>query len=238
VTSIAGKRRVRAFAVLAATAAGAVTVPSLAHAATLRADPVQRCYRERDTVGLRGSGFTPNAVIDFTRDGLPVPVEEPIEADAAGGFVANLTLRGMASGQRRFSYAATDPANPAVTAELALLVTATGVSLEPKQGAPDRLLTIRARGFLESRRLWAHIVRRGGGRSRNLRIGRVRGACGRVRARRRIFSAGVPAGRYRVQFDNFRRYRRKREVQSAFRVTIMNPRGRAAAGAPGLRESR
>lgn len=231
-TPFAETGRARALAGLATTAAIALSAPALAQGAKLSVDPVQRCYREQQTVQLPGSGFTPNAEIDFTRDGTPVVADPPIMADAAGGLDASLTLPGLLSSQRRLTYLATDSSDPAISAELSLLVTAIHVSLKPRDAAPNGRLRIRARGFFGHRHLWAHVVRRGGKRSRNLRIGRVRGPCGKVATKRRIFPADAAPGRYRVQFDGFRRYRRSREVQAPFKVTIM---GTAAAGAAATR---
>ena len=220
---------------LAAVAATAVALlaASAAQAASLSVDPARPCYRETQTVYLPGSGFTAGARVDFSRDGLALRVDPPIVADAAGGLNATLTLPGLLSGQRRLSYLATDSANPANTAEVNLLTTATDVTMTPEQGRPERLLTIQGRGFFNGRELYAHIVRAGrGGRTstaRNLRIGRIKGACKRVKAKRRLFAADVTPGTYRVQFDTFRSYKRSRAIKSTFRVTIVRTTRPAAA---------
>jgi hypothetical protein len=216
-------------AVVAATAFALVAAPA-AGAATLRVDPDLPCYRETQTVFLPGSGFTPGARIDFSRDGMALSVDPPIVADAAGGINATLTLPGLLEGQDRLTYLATDSANPANTAQVTPLVSATDVQMSPQQGRPERLLTIGARGFFGGRQLYAHVVRSGRGAraARTLRIGRVRGVCKKVRAKRRLFRAGVAAGTYRVQFDTYPRYRRSRGIKSIFRVTIVR-RGRPAA---------
>src|SRR3712207_2200294 len=100
---------------LAAVAASAavLAVAPAAQAATLSVDPAQPCYRETQTVQLPGSGFTANARVDFSRDGVPLPSDPPIVADPAGGISAQLTLPGLFSGQRRLTYLATDSANTA-----------------------------------------------------------------------------------------------------------------------------
>lgn len=203
----------------AATLTIALSGTSLAQAATLAADPNRDCYPEATPVFLPGEGFTPNAQVDFTRDGTPLVANPPIVADAAGLVSATLTLPGLLKGQKTLDYVATDTANPLNTASLSLLVTATDVALKPKRGRPERLLTIGARGFFGGgKTLWAHVVR--GGRSRNVKIARIKGPCKKVRAKRRIFPAGAASGSYRVQFDAFKRYRKKREFKSIFNVTI------------------
>ena len=224
----------RSIAVVATTAAAALAAPA-AQAATLAVDPVRPCYRETDTVLLPGSGFTPNARVDFSKNGSILPVDPPILADPAGLVQATLTLPGLLEGQQRLSYMATDSANPANTGEVSLLVTATDIVLSPEHGKPARLLTIRGRGFFGGgKRLWAHIVRTGGsGKARNVKIGKIKGACKKVKARKRIFSGGAAPGVYTVQFDAYRRYKKGRSVKSTYSVTIFRTVRPAASAASG-----
>jgi hypothetical protein len=203
----------RTLAAIAATAVVALTAPA-ASAATLAVEPASRCYREQQTVFLTAQGYTPSGFVDFTRDGRLI---EQLQADASGTISGNLTLPGLLSGQRRLTYVGTDTTNPSITAQATLLTTATDVAVRPREGSPNRRLTIEGRGFFGGRTLWAHIVRLGKGARasavRTVKIGRVRGACKRVNAKRRLFSQGAAAGRYRVQFDTFRRYKATREVE-------------------------
>jgi hypothetical protein len=211
-----------------------LAVPAVANAqATLIVDPVKPCYREQQFVFLKGSGFSPNEVVSFTRDGNPVPAEPPIRADSSGGIFPQLKLPGLLSGQRRLTYVATDSTNPTLTAQVSLLVTATDVVLRPEGGAPDRLLTINARGFFHGTTLYAHVVRTGRrpGPARNLRIGRIKGPCKQVQARRRLFSHGTAPGKYRIQFDTFRRFKAKRKIETDFVVTVFRKAGTARASA-------
>lgn len=212
---------------VAVTLATALLAPSVAQGATLTVDPAQACYRETDTIQLPGAGFTPNAQVNFTRDGVPVPANPPIVADAVGNITPLLTLPGLLSGQRNLTYVATDTANTANIATLGLLVTATDLQLEPRQGRPNRLLTLRGRGFFGGKRLWAHI-KRGRGAARNVRLGRIKGACKKVRSRKRLFAANAAPGVYLVQFDAFRRFNRNREAKATFSVTISRTVGAAA----------
>ena len=197
-----------------------VAAPAFGQGATLTADPEQACYREEDRIFLIGSGFTPNTGLDFSRDGQPLEPVEPILADAAGDLRVGLKLSGMLSEQRRFSYMVTDSLNPLNEAGVELLVTATEVMLTPQRGAPNRRLKIAARGFFGGRTLYAHILRDRSRRVRTLRVGRVRGACRTVTARRRLFPAGTPPGRYSIQFDTSRRYRDRRAVQFEYNLTF------------------
>jgi hypothetical protein len=198
----------------AAAAAATLALAAPASAATITVEPTQRCYRELETVFLTAQGYTPSGFVDFTRDGRLI---EQLQADATGTITGDLTLPGLLSGQRPLTYVGTDSSDPSITAQATLLTTATDVTVRPVRGAPHRLLTIRGRGFFGGRAVWAHVVRLGqGARSsaaRNVRIGRVRGACKKVRAKRRLFRPGAAPGRYRVQFDTFRRYRPNRRVE-------------------------
>lgn len=212
-----------------------LAVPASAAAqASLAVDPVKPCYREREAVYLRGAGFTPNAPVTFTRDGKVIVPEQPIDANPSGQFFPQLDLPSLVSGQRPLTYVATD--SSAVSAQVRLLVTATDVDLRPEGGAPHRLLTVRARGFFHGTTLYAHVVRAGPrpGRPRNMRIGAVRGACKRVEARKRLFSRGTAPGKYRVQFDTFRRYEPRRKIETDFNVTVYRTAGAARASSGAL----
>jgi hypothetical protein len=199
--------------------------------ATLAVDEVAPCYREQSTVHLIGGGFTQNGPVVFTRDGTPIG--DPITASAAGELFPQLILPGLVSGQQRLTYVATDQTNPALAAQVSLLVTATDVGLRPEGGPPNRLLRIKARGFFEGTTLYAHVVRRGRnpGRARNLRIGRIKGSCKQVEARRRLFSRGTAPGKYRIQFDTFRRFKSRRSIEAEFIVTVFRAAGTARATA-------
>jgi hypothetical protein len=193
----------------------ALAAPATASAATLAVDPVRSCYLEQQRVFLIAKGYTPNGWVDFTREGKLVA---PLQASPAGEIHADLKLPGLIMGQSTLTYVATDRADPARTAQVSLPTTATDVRVEPETGAPHRRLTIRARGFKGGRTLWAHVRRtgrRGGApvRTRAVRIGRVKGPCWTVRAKKRLFRRGTASGRYRVQFDTFRRYKPRRAVE-------------------------
>ena len=202
-------RLLRAVVAIASTA---VAAPATAFAATLTVDPVRPCYLEQDKVFLFAQGYTPNGRVDFTRGGTLV---RTLVANPAGEIQATLRLPGLIMRQRPLTYLATDQSNPALTAQVSLLTTAVDVRVSPKNGPPNRLLRIRARGFRSGSTLWAHVRRRGGGpvRVRTLRLGRVRSPCWTANLRKRLFRRGTAAGRYRVQFDTFRRYKPNRTVE-------------------------
>jgi hypothetical protein len=204
----------RTLAAIATAAAIALAAPAAASAATLAVDPASPCYREQDTVFLTAQGYTPSGPVDFTRDGQLI---NQLTTDASGAISAELSLLDLLSGQRRVTYVGTDTTDPSITAEVSLLVTATDVTVAPDNGPANRLMRIKGRGFFGGRTLWAHIVRVGRGArasaARTVKIGPVRGACKRVSAKKRLFRRGTATGRYRVQFDTFRRYRANRAIE-------------------------
>jgi hypothetical protein len=207
-------RQTRLPAAAAAIAAVALAAPSIASAASLQVDPVRKCYRSGQTVFLNAQGYTPNGFVDFTRDGNLI---ERVQADASGAISATLRLRTLLSGRRRLTYVGTDVADPSINASVTLLTSSTFAKVRPLDGVAHLPKRIAARGFFGGSTLWAHVVRlRRGARpslQRTLKIGRIRGACRRVSARRSLFRRDVAPGRYQLQFDTFRRYRANRDVE-------------------------
>jgi hypothetical protein len=197
----------------------ALAVPALSSASTVTAAPAKQCYRgdgvrNPDTgvvggeiVTLSGTGFTPGGTVAITSNGKLLGTDN---VDAAGNFGGNLTLN-LASGQTLKTYAATDQANPALTASVQLRTSALTVNLRPKHGQPDRLFKIGARGFTTGKRLYAHIVK--GKFRRTVKIGKLKGVCHKIMTRKRLFPSNLGSGVYRVQFDSKRRYSKKTKVK-------------------------
>jgi hypothetical protein len=205
------------------------TIPASALAAGMTATPAKSCYRAGERVNVLGTGFTPNGSVSLTRDSTTIG---SAVTDAAGNFSGTLTL-GRRSGSGLNTYVATDSLNPAVTASLPLTVSALSVTLRPRRNfRPNVRFRIRATGFTSGRTLWAHIKR---GRSvRNVKVGRLRGACRKIRTRRRLLPRGAATGLYTLQFDTSRRYRARRPVSYGFRLSVFR-RFRPAASSVAVR---
>jgi hypothetical protein len=78
--------------------------------------------------------------------------------------------------------------------------------------------------------VYAHIRRKRF--RRNVRVGRLKGACRTTSKRVRLFNRRARAGVYRVQFDTFKRFRSRRVQRLNFRLTIFTTvRGASASGA-------
>ena len=195
----------------------ALVAPAAAFAATLTADPAKDCYRSEEQVTLGGTGFTANGSVDVTSDNPRFPRDSFLTADALGNVGGTLTLR-QRSGVRISTYTATDRTTPALTASLALQVSAVEVRVRPKGGRPGRLVRIKATGFTGGRNLWVHI--RKGRYKRDFKVGRLKGACSRLTTRKRFLPRGAATGVYTVQFDNFRRYKKGREVRALYTITV------------------
>jgi hypothetical protein len=206
---------VRRRVTLAAMAAAlTVAAAAQAQAATLAVAGTKSCYRLGDALIVSGSGFTPNGPVNFTLDNRSLG---SLTADAAGNVTAPLTI-GTLRGVRTRTLIGTDATNPANVGTAQFLGSALSVTVRPRTGTAGRILRIRAAGFTTGKRLYAHVLRRG--YRRNIAIGRLKGPCRTLKARRRVLPAGLAAGRYTVQFDTKRRYARKTKVRVRFRVTV------------------
>ena len=214
----------RARATAAAALCATLAAPAAAQAASLTATPVKTCYRAGERVALAGSGYTPRGNVQINSDGRVVGTAT---ADAAGAFAGQLRL-GVPSGERLKTYSGVDTSNTANSASLQLRVSRLKVTVTPEQGWPGRVLRVGARGFTTGRTLYAHVVR--GSRQRNVRIGRLNGACRKLIAHKRLFTSDTRAGIYLVQFDTRRRYSPKTAVKYRFTVPVsVSPSSRAAA---------
>ena len=200
-----------------AVAAGlaALAAPAGASAASLAIMPEKRCYSDRESVNLIGSGFGPSGSVTVTRDdGTRVGF---LDTDAFGAFHGILRLA-QGTGRETRTYTATDRATPTLTASDQITVSAVRVGLKPSNGAPGRVMSIKARGFTTGETLWAHVIH--GKSKRHVRIGRLRGTCGGLETRRRLLPRDAALGVHRIQFDTFRTYRRSRRVQDSATIAV------------------
>jgi hypothetical protein len=191
-----------------------LAAPATASAASLTVSPEKRCYSSNETVALNGSGFTPNGGVTITRDGTMLG---PLTVFPNGAFAGTLTLA-QNSGKRTKTYTATDDASPTLTASTQITVSSVRVGLAPSSGPPGRLMSIRAHGFTTGKTLWAHVIK--GSSRRNLKIGALSGACGRIKTSRRLLPRNAAVGVYTIKFDTFRRYKRSRPVRDRYTITV------------------
>ena len=202
----------RSLAVLAG--AAALALPSAASAAELTVSPQKRCYSSGESVNLLGTGFTPLGSATVTRDGSLLGT---LNTDGSGAFNGVLTLA-QNSGRRTKTYTATDDTDSTLTASRQITVSSVRVGLAPASGAPGRILRVTAHGFTTGKTLWAHITR--GRTTRHVKIGRLKGACGNLRTRRRLLPRDAAVGVHTIQFDTFRRLNRNQRVRDRYTITV------------------
>ena len=198
-----------------------LALPSAASAAEFTVSPEKRCYSSGERVSLNGTGFTPTTDPNDTSPRVRITRGSRslggVPTDAFGAFNAGLTL-GLDSGRQTRTYTATDLVDPALTASTQITVSAVRVALKPANGAPGRIMTVTARGFTTGSVLWAHVRHAGSGR--NVKIGRLTGACHDLKTRKRLLSQNAALGVHTIQFDTFRRYRSSRQVKDSYTVTV------------------
>lgn len=214
---------------LAAMLATCLAATSTASAATMTVDPKRSCYSSGETVRLKGSGFSPNGTVTIARDGVTPDSDNwpTLNSNAAGEFVADLTLY-LKSGSATRSYTATDVMDPSIVAMKRMLVIAPVVNIKPPELDVSLPARIGARGFATGPTLYVHILRttdaKGkalkGQKARNMRIGHLKGRCGKVLARKRLFSKRAPLGDYSLQFDTYKRYDADRSVKYVYGAPV------------------
>lgn len=200
-------------AVLPTLAALVLAAPGAAPAATLSVD--KPCYGAGERVQFSGTGYTPNGSVALSVSGQQLGLSS---ANPVGEFAASLGAPAIDGKQHTDIFTATDQTNLSLTASVPVLLTTLSVKVTPKNGDPSNPKRIVARGFTTGTTLYAH-VRRGKSR-RNVRIGRLKGACKTLDVKRRLFSPDAKPGVYRVQFDAKRRYSANATPQFGFLVTV------------------
>jgi hypothetical protein len=223
---------VRLRAALVSGAVLALVAPACASAAVVGVLPKRPCYRAGQELFFNGIGFSPSAGVSIASGGAAIG---SLTTNAQGVFAGEL-IPGLRTGESVKTYTATDRANPALTASVALRVSALDVKVRPRSGRPGRKVRVRARGFTSSETLYSHVVR--GRYRRTVRVGRLKGACHTKKARKRLFSRRTPTGSYIVQFDGRRKYRKKTKVKVRFRVFVFKGRRRGRASAASARWER
>ncbi len=181
----------------AITAAGAAAAPA---APTLQADAP--CYVPGEVIRFTGTGYTPRGEVQLeltTRSesgSYTGTARYPTPVDGAGGIDERFEAPALAGeddlrGEAVFT--AGDVARiqgnapPQDTfATTTIQLSAFEVILQTPRIAPRGRWTLRAYGFIGSKRLWAHYVHRGTRRAR-VALGAVRGPCGELTKRMRQF---------------------------------------------------
>ena len=206
---------------IAAVVGGFVVPAGVAQAAVLEALDDQ-CFTGGDTVTIRGSGFTPNALVTVqVREGGMAQAT----ADAAGRIRVGVEAPRVTSppvAPRSFTVTASDSAGQGAPA-ISMFVTRTRpASNAPVQGNPTAATTWEFANFKPGRWIYGHF-RFKGTTQRTVRFGRAGEApCGQLRVRaRRVPVPRLHAGRWRLQIDQRKAYSRRTEPRYVVRFSLM-----------------
>jgi hypothetical protein len=173
--------------------------------------PLKPCYvsageaeERRESVVLRGSGFTPNVMLDVYIDGVLV-LTGP--SNVVGELDATVKAPFQATGEREFGVSVVEHDNPVNAVGSLSRVTSLGVTLRPREARSSRRVRFRGRGFTGAGPVYAHYVF-GGKVRRTVRLSRrTAGPCGTFSVRRRQIPIRRPrTGDWTLQIDQQRRY--------------------------------
>ncbi len=189
-------------------AAGA---PAAAQAASLTAPGA--CLPNNEILPWVGSGFTPQSTVKLTG----MELDRSAFPDATGAFQTTLlTPNNTTYTPRTYTVTATNEANPAETASVAVQVVKFGVSA-PLNGKPSDTAVWRFAGFTAGKPLYGHF-RYHGQTIRNYRFGTAKGACGTLKTRAKRLPARSRRGTWTLQVDQAKSYSAK--TRPSFRTSF------------------
>lgn len=193
--------RSRRVLAVAAAALVSLTATAGAEAATFKLD--RSCYGGSDSTRILATGFAPNEEVGASLSGVRLDSDDgPIVADANGRVSTFLNL-GEPRRRRSRELRIFSKANPPNTAADNFIFSPLFVRA---RGAGPRPSRIRAGGFTDGgrRTLYAHLQNLDTFKVRNKRVGRLRGPCGNLSVKKRLFGK-LPRGCYRLVFNTRRR---------------------------------
>ena len=202
-------------AVLPALAIVALAVPAAAPAASLGVS--KPCYGPGEKVSFSGGGYTANGQVAVSVGGQQLGATD---ANQVGEIAVDLPAPTIKGKQRTDLFTATDQTNLTLTANAPVRLTSLNVKVTPRNGDPSKTKRIVARGFTSGKTLYAHVRR--GDNKRNVKVGKLKGACKTLDVKRKIFLPNAVPGVYSVQFDSKRKYSSKTTPQVAFLVTVFH----------------
>ncbi len=185
---------------------GAVLVlaaPTAAGAATL--DAGKSCYFNNNVARLSGSGFAPDSRITFTVNGRSL--NATATTDSAGDFLVRYDPPRTET-ERELGLRATDSED--TSARTTIFVTRRrAVTADPDRSSNVRTwrAVMRLYGFGRGR-AFIHYLNPKGRHKKTVRLGRLRGPCGRLKTdKRRVMPFRDPQfGVWHLQFDTRRNY--------------------------------
>lgn len=193
----------------------ALAAPVAADAASLSVN--KSCYGPGEAVKFSGGGYTANGPVAVSVGGQQLGTTT---ANPVGEIAVTLPAPNIDGKERTDTFTATDQTNIALVATAPVRLSALNVKVTPRNGDPTKAKRVVARGFTTGRTLYAHVRR--GKAKRNVKIGRLKGACHALDVKRKLFLPNAQAGIYNVQFDTKRKYSSKTKPNVSFLVTVFH----------------
>jgi len=174
-----------------------------AGAATL--DAGKSCYFNNNLARLSGSGFAPDSPVTFTVNGRPL--NATATTDSAGDFLVKYDPPRTET-ERKLVLRATDSED--TSARTTIFATRRrSVTADPDRSSNVRTwrAVMRLFGFGRGR-AYIHYLNPNDRHKKTVRLGRLRGPCGRLKTeKRRVMPFRDPQfGVWRLQFDTHRKY--------------------------------
>jgi hypothetical protein len=191
--------------------------PAAASAAQIQTD--LDCYQDGvGTVAVSGNGFEPNQPYQVTLDGQPLPTNGNDTTDAAGGISGSFPSPELAKGAvHTYTLGIVQGANTPTTR---FSVTQFNADFSPGSGNPKSLrvrFTVDGFGLMSPNpTVYLHYVRPSGKLKRTIRLGKSHGPCGQIKrtSRRKLFPFHAERGKWRLQFDTHKRYRKGKKTST------------------------
>jgi hypothetical protein len=184
----------------------ALAVPAAAQAATL--DAGKSCYLNGSKARLVGGGFAPNSPIQFSVNGRGLTAN--VTSDGEGDVVVSYTPPTTQT-ETKLVIRATDSED--TSARTTIFVTKERlVTADPASSTNVRTwrAVFRLFGFGRGKG-YIHYINPNGKFKKTVKLGRMRGPCGRLKSdRRRVMPFRNPQfGVWKLQFDTHRRFRKR-----------------------------
>jgi hypothetical protein len=157
-------------------------------------------------VTVSGSGFTPGDTVELESTG----VFGTTTVGPAGTFTSTVEgpiLSTAFPASARFTLTARDETNGTTTASTSFLVANLAFQTRPAVAKPSKTVHFSFSGFKPGALVYGHYVH--GKKVVTARFGRAKGACGSLKSKARLFPGKPRFSRYKVQFDDSRRYHAK-----------------------------
>jgi hypothetical protein len=214
----------RVMKAITAATVGLAATAATADAATLTLSPAKACYLSGTTATLTGAGFTAGAPVTLTQDGQSAGTPT---ADTAGGFAGQYGFTGL-NAVKTHTITGTDGTN---TASVSFVGTTQQVATKNTRGKPGKKKKLRGYGFIFGKKAFMHV--RGHGIRSNTFLARTKAPCGTFTVRKAFVSSNAPVGKYRVQFDHKKAYKKNRAGSIAYELTVFRTFNSTAFGGGG-----